>query len=91
MASFANLTANLNLNIQNFASNMRRASSLANQFSANLRGQINGGLVEPAKKSKFEFKDVARIVQGIMTSKVFYGGLNAIRSATNAVMVNPLN
>ena len=91
MASFANLTANLNLNIQNFASNMRRASSLANQFSANLKGQINGGLVEPTKKSKFEFKDVARIVQGIMISKVFYGGLNAIRSATNAVMVNPLN
>lgn len=85
MASFANLTANLNLNIQNFASNMRRASSLANQFSANLKGQINGGLVEPAKKSKFEFKDVARIVQGIMISKVFYGGLNAIKSATNAV------
>ena len=85
MVSFANLTANLNLNIQNFASNMRRASNLANQFSANLRGQINGGLVEPAKKSKFEFKDVARIVQGIIISKVFYGGLNAIRSCTSAV------
>lgn len=85
MASFANLTANLNLNIQNFASNMRRAASLANQFSANLKGQINNGLVEPAKKSKFEFKDVARIVQGIMISKVFYGGLNAIRNASNAV------
>lgn len=85
MVSFANLTANLNLNIQNFASNMRRASSLANQFSANLRGQINGGLVEPAKKSKFEFKDVARIVQGIIISKVFYGGLNAIRNCTSAV------
>lgn len=85
MASFANLTANLNLNIQNFASNMRRASSLANQFSANLKGQINGGMIEPAKKSKFEFKDVARIVQGIMISKVFYGGLNAIRNASNAV------
>lgn len=85
MANFANLTASLNLNIQNFASNMRRASSIANQFSANLKGQINGGLVEPAKKSKFEFKDVARIVQGIIISKVFYGGLNAIRSATDAV------
>lgn len=85
MASFANLTANLNLNIQNFASNMRRAASLANQFSANLKGQINNGLVEPAKKSKFEFKDVARIVQGIMLSKAFYGGLNAIRNCTSAV------
>lgn len=85
MANFANLTANLNLNIQNFASNMRRAASLANQFSANLKGQINNGMVEPAKKSKFEFKDVARIVQGIMISKVFYGGLNAIRNASSAV------
>ena len=85
MANFANLTASLNLNIQNFASNMRRAASLANQFSSNLKGQINGGLVEPAKKSKFEFKDVARIVQGIMISKVFYGGLNAIRNASDAV------
>ena len=85
MASFASMTANLNLNIQNFASNMRRASSLANQFSNNLKGQINGGLVKPAKKSKFEFKDVARIVQGIIISKAFYGGLNAIRQCTNAV------
>lgn len=85
MASFANLTANLNLNIQNFASNMRRAASLANQFSANLKGQINNGLVEPAKKSKFEFKDIARIVQGIIISKAFYGGLNAIRNCTSAV------
>ena len=85
MASFANLTANLNLNIQNFASNMRRASSIAKQFSANLKGQINGGLVEPAKKAKFEFKDVSRIVQGIIVSKIFYTGLNDIRNATKAV------
>lgn len=85
MASFASMTANLNLNIQNFASNMRRASSLASQFSNNLKGQINGGLVEPAKKSKFEFKDVARIVQGILISKAFYNGLNAIRQCTTAV------
>ena len=85
MASFANLTANLKLDIQNFASNMRRAASLANRFSANLKGQINNGLVEPAKKSKFEFKDVARIVQGIIISKMFYSGLNAIRNCTRAV------
>lgn len=83
--SFANLVANLNLNIQDFSSNLRRASQQANQFAADLRGQINGGLVETAKKSKFEFKDVARIVQGIMISKAFYGGLNAIRNCTTAV------
>lgn len=86
MASFANLTASLNLNIQNFASNIRRASSLANQFSANLRGQLNGGIVEPARRAGVEFKDVARIVQGIMISKVFYGSLNAIRNCTSATI-----
>lgn len=85
MANFANLTANLNLNIQNFANGIRRAATLTNQFSANLRGQINNGLAQPAKKAKFEFKDVARIVQGIIISKVFYGGLNAIRQCVNAV------
>jgi hypothetical protein len=50
---------------------MRKASSMANQFSANLQGKINDGMVEPVKQSKFEFKDVARIVQGIMISKAF--------------------
>lgn len=85
MANFANLTAQLNLNIQDFAKNMRKASSMANQFSANLQGKINDGMVEPVKKSKFEFKDVARIVQGIIISKAFYSGLNAIRRATDAV------
>lgn len=85
MGSFANLTAQLNLNIQNFAANMRRASSMTNQFASNLKGQINGGLVEPAKQSKFEFKDVARIVQGIIISKAFYSGLNAIRNCADAV------
>ncbi len=64
---------------------MRKASTLANQFAANMQGQINAGMVEPVKKSKFEFKDVARIVQGILVSKAFYSGLNAIRSATDAV------
>ena len=85
LANFANLTAALNLNIQNFAQNMRRASATANQFASNLQGQINAGLTDPAKKAKFEFKDVARIVQGILISKAFYGGLNAIRNATGAV------
>lgn len=85
MSNFANLSANLNLNIQNFASNMRKASGLANQFSNNLKGQINDGLIDPAKKSKFEFKDVSRIVQGIIISKVFYSGLNAIRQCASSV------
>ena len=85
MSTFADLTAKLHLNISDFASNMQQASSMASKFAANLEGQVNTGLTAPAKSAKFEFKDVARIVQGIMVSKVFYSGLNAIRSATSAV------
>ena len=85
MATFADLTAKLNLNIASFAANMQKATAQANKFASQLEGQINTGMIAPAKKSKMEFKDVARIVQGIIISKVFYGGLNAIRSATSAV------
>jgi tape measure domain-containing protein len=85
LASFADLTARLNLNITNFATNLQRAAGQANRFAANLQGQINTGMIEPTKKAKFEFKDVARIVQGIIISKAFYSGLNSIRNATDAV------
>ena len=64
---------------------MQKASALASKFASNLQGKINTGMVEPAKKAKFEFKDVARIVQGIIVSKIFYSSLNAIRRATDAV------
>ena len=85
MATFAQLTAQLNLNIANFATNIQRATAQANTFAANLQGKINSGMVDPVKKAKFEFKDVARIVQGILISKAFYSGLNAIRNAKSAV------
>jgi tape measure domain-containing protein len=85
LANFANLTAQLNLNIQNFAQNMQKAATLANKFASNLQGKINTGMVDPTKKAKFEFKDVSRIVQGIIVSKIFYSSLNAIRRATDAV------
>jgi tape measure domain-containing protein len=85
LTSFADLTARLNLNIANFATNLQRATTQANRFASNLQGQINSGMAEPAKKAKFEFKDVARIVQGIIVSKIFYSGLNSIRNATDAV------
>jgi len=64
---------------------MQKASALASKFASDLQGKINIGMVEPAKKAKFEFKDVARIVQGIIVSKIFYSSLNAIRRATDAV------
>ena len=71
MADFATLVANLNLNIQNFSSGMKQASNMANKLSFNLKGSINSGVVAPATKAGFAFKDVARIVQGIIISKVF--------------------
>jgi len=85
LANFANLTAQLNLNIQNFARNIQKASALASKFASDLQGKINIGMVEPAKKSKFAFKDVSRIVHGIIVSKIFYSSLNTIRRATDAV------
>ncbi len=50
-----------------------------------MRGLIEKNLLEPAKKTAIQFKDVARIVQGIIISKIFYTSLNAIRNATSAV------
>ena len=85
MSTFASMTARLNLDFSGFAAGLRSASAQAGKFAADLNGKINNGLVDPTKKAKFEFKDVARIVQGILISKVFYGGLNSIRSATAAV------
>ena len=85
MADFANLTARLNLNISGFTSNLRASAYQINKYAANMEGRINDSMVVPAKKAGVEFKDVARIVQGIMISKVFYTSLNAIRRAARAV------
>ena len=85
MATVAVLNAKMKLNIQDFVKNMRKVSDTANTYSTKLNKSINEGMLDPVKKSKIEFKDVGRIVQGILISKVFYSGLNAIRQATNAV------
>ena len=85
MASFADLTARLNLNIQNFASNLQSASGMMNQFARTMNGTINSGMADPAKKAYNVFTDVKRIVQGILISQVFYQGMRAIKDATSAV------
>ena len=84
MASFADLTARLNLNIQNFASNLQSASGMMNSFAKTMNGKINAGMTEPAKKSYTVFTDVKRIVQGILISQVFYQGTRAIKDAASA-------
>ncbi len=84
MASFADLTARLNLNIQNFASNLQSASSMMNKFAKDMNGTINKGVTAPAKDAYTVFTDVRRIVQGILISQVFYQGTRQIRDAISA-------
>ena len=70
------------------------AEKVSNAFSkmaATIGGVLYTGnktaedLLETTKKTGVQFKDVARIVQGIIISKVFYSGLNAIRRVTSEV------
>jgi len=84
LASFADLTARLNLNIQNFASNLNSAAGMMNQFARTMNGTINSGMADPAKKAYTVFTDVKRIVQGILISQAFYQGMRAIKDATSA-------
>lgn len=83
--SFATMVANLNLNIKNFSNGLKTASQQVESFASSISSKLNKGLVDPVKKSAFQFKDVSRIVQGIIISKIFYQGLTAIRACTSAV------
>lgn len=85
MGYFAELTANLKLNTQSFSTSLRSAAAQTESLSKTMKGQLASGLSVPAKKAGVEFKDVARIVQGIIISKVFYAGLNAIRKCVDSV------
>ena len=83
--NFATMVAKLNLNIENFSSGLKAASEKVSSFASSLSSEIDGGMTNPAKRAGVQFKDVSRIVQGIIISKVFYEGLNAIRSCVSAV------
>lgn len=84
MASFATLIANLQLNISNFSQGLRTASRQATQFTSGLQRTV-GDLSTSTDRVGFSFKDVGRIVQGIVISQVFYQGLDAIKSTTGAL------
>lgn len=86
--SFANLSANLNLNIQNFAKNLQKASTLTNGFAKSLNGGINDQVKELDKNTRkwgLNLKSISQVVSGIVISKAFYSSLQSIRAATNAV------
>lgn len=94
--SFANLTAQLSLNISNFKTSLNQAKSDVNKFGSSMAGygkkmgtswedvgkKIKESTVE-VKRHSLGLKDTARIVQGIMISQAFYGIAQTIRSATS--------
>lgn len=83
--------ASIKLNMQDFSKGLKEASASATAFATSVNGKFNGigavidDMAKAGQKSKFEFKDVARIVQGIIISKIFYSGLQSIRRCNDAV------
>ena len=79
--AFADLTANLRLNIADFSAKMSSASRKMTDFAGQLNasyGQANATL----KSHNLGLKDTARIVQGILVSQTFYAAAGSIREAT---------
>lgn len=88
MATFADLTAKLNLNISNFATNLQKAQTSMSKFAADLNGKINTGTKEATKNTRawgLNLKSVSQVVSGILISQAFYRTINAIQDATSAV------
>ena len=88
MASFADLSANLKLNIQDFARNLRTASGQVERFGANINGTTVDAMRELNRQTNawgLNLKSVSIVVSGILISQAFYGMTQQISSATNAV------
>lgn len=82
--AFADVAANLRLNISDFSSKLSAASQQMGRFAKTMNRQY-GDAAAALTKHNFELKDTARIVQGILVAQAFYGGARAIREATSAV------
>ena len=78
------LTAQLNLNISNFASNLAKASTSMSKFAKTTATQY-GDLGKKLHSIGLGLRDVGRIASGIMISQTFYRGAQAIRDATSAL------
>lgn len=77
--------------MQPLVSTVQSVQQKFDKFLNNLSGKLYTGnkavraLNDEVKRTGVQFKDVARIVQGILISQVFYAGVNAIQRATSAV------
>lgn len=88
MASFADLAANLRLNISDFSSKLNSASAQARRFANDLSGKTGKALDEMNNKTTawgLNLKSVSRVVSGILISQGFYKIMQSVRNATNAV------
>lgn len=81
MALVGTLTGMLKLDNTNFKAKLTQAKASVSEFSAGVQSK----LLEPAKAAKVQYKDVARIVQGIVVSRIFYSSLQSITAAADAV------
>lgn len=94
--AFADLTANLRLNIQQFTNAINNARRQAQRFSSYLAQATNDGsadrlvegytsLNDRLHKVGLGLKDIARIAAGITISQSFYTITRSIREATDAL------
>lgn len=82
--AFADLVANLHLNIANFSSGLSRASRQMRDFAR--RTQDSYGLAATAlNKHNLHLKDTVRIMHGIVVAQAFYQSVGAITDATRAL------
>lgn len=88
MGSFANLSAKLNLNIQDFSNKMQAASGQVNKFAAHINGKTVAAMKELNEETfawGLNMKSASRVVSGILISQAFYSMLRSVREATSAV------
>lgn len=82
--AFADLTANLNLNIANFSSRLSQASRQMGNFARNMQ-QSYGEAANALNKHNLQLKDTVRIVHGIVIAQTFYQAAGAITDATRSL------
>lgn len=86
------IIASLSLNTSNFMSSLNQANSqlrsTANQMGSTFGGSNNNlnNMGRTVDRVNSSFKDMTRIVNGILIAQIFYRGVNAITNAAGAVL-----
>ncbi|MMZ45259.1 hypothetical protein D3C81_323980 [compost metagenome] len=87
------LAATLSLNMQPFMNGLQSATRSIQNFGSTLGGALGPGPQNDAnnmgnsvRRLSSDFKDLDRIVGGIVISQIFYGAINAIEDAASSVL-----